>query len=1061
MRNLHFLLAALLLTSRAATAQPTPNEWENPQVLDEHKEKGRASFVLYEKAADVAADDYSRSPYYQSLNGNWKFNFALRPAERPTNFAQANFDDAAWKTIPVPSNWEMQGYGIPIYTNIVYPFPKNPPFIDGRDNPVGTYRRTFTVPAGWAGREVLLRFGSISGYAMVFVNGQRVGMSKVAKSPAEFDITPYLKAGENQLAVQVLRWHDGSYLEDQDMWRLSGIDRDVALLSLPKRSIWDFFAHADLDPSYKNGQFSADVTLRSFAGAQATPARVRVELLDATGKTVLRQEQPVAPDAQTVTLRGTVPNVRRWSAEQPTLYQCRIALEDAQGKVLALTGCKLGFRKVEIKDAQLMVNGVPIEVHGVNRHEFDQTTGRAVSEAVMRQDVQLMKQHNINAVRTSHYPNDERWYKLCDEYGLYLVDEANIETHGFGAEWQGWFDKSKHPAYLPQWAPAHLDRIERLLERDKNHASVIVWSMGNECGNGPVFHDAYKWLKQRDPSRPVQFEQAGEDVDTDIVCPMYPGMGSMKKYANATDKTRPYIMCEYSHAMGNSSGNFQEYWDLIRSKPHMQGGFIWDWVDQGIKTTTPTGAPFWAYGGDLGGYHLQNDENFSGNGLVGADRSAHPSIYEVKKVYQDIRFSAAKPADGRITVHNGFSFNTLENYDFRWELLKNGAVVKRGTFSPKALPRQQQQVKLSLPTLSAQPGTEYVLNVFALTKKAAALVPAGHEVAREQFVLTPAATYFAAASPTATTLQVKRDGDKLTFTAGEVRGEFNTKQGRLTDYRLRNESVLGSFPEPYFWRAPTDNDFGNGMPERLGVWRTAHAARQVQRVMVGEQTAAGLPITVDYLLSDINSPYTVAYLLRPDGAVQVTASIDLTGRNLPEMPRFGMRLEMPKQFSELTYYGRGPWENYADRNTAAFLGTYRDSVAGQFTTNYLRPQECGYRTDVRWLTLTNAAGRGLRVEGTQQPICFSALPYSAEDMDPGLTKKQQHPTDLKPSRQTSLHLDLKQRGVGGDNSWGALPHEQYRLLDKKYTYTYTLRLLDGSETGKGATSQATPKGSIR
>jgi beta-galactosidase len=1039
------LTAAALLVSSPLFAQTTPNEWENPLAIDQHKEKAHASFMVYDKAADVAANDYARSPWYQSLNGTWKFNYVARPDQRPMDFQQLGFNDAAWNNIAVPSNWEIQGFGTPIYTNITYPFPKNPPFIDGRDNPVGSYRRSFTVPAGWAGREVLLNFGSISGYAVAFVNGQRVGMSKVAKSPAEFDITQYLKAGENQLAVQVFRWHDGSYLEDQDFWRLSGLDRDVYLYSVPKQTVWDFFTHADLDPTYKNGQFSAEVTLRNFAASAGTPGKLTVEILDAAGKTVLRQQQPVAAvpasGTQTVSLRGTIKNVRPWSAEIPTLYQCRLTQEDGQGKTVAVTGCAVGFRKVEIKNAQLLVNGQPIEVHGVNRHELEPTTGRVVTEAGMRKDLEVMKQFNINAIRSCHYPDDERWLRLCDELGFYLVDEANIETHGMGAELQGGFDKSKHPAYLPQWAPAHLDRIERMMERDKNHASVIIWSMGNECGNGPVFHEAYKWLKQRDPSRPVQFEQAGEDVDTDIVCPMYPWMGSMKEYAAATNKTRPYIMCEYSHAMGNSNGNFQEYWDLIRATPRMQGGFIWDWVDQGLQADDH-GLPYFAYGGDFGALHLQNDENFCANGLVAADRTPHPGLWEVKKVYQDIRFSAAQPTTGRVTVINGFSFRTLENYVFRWELLKNGTVVKTGTFAPKPAPGKQQELTLPLPKLAAEAGTEYVLNVFAQTKAAMPLVPAGHEVAREQFRLTPDAAYFTRPAVAAGGLQIKRDGDKLTWTAGEVSGEFNTANGRLGNFRLANNQVINQYPEPYFWRAPTDNDFGSGMPARLGVWRTAHAARKVQRVTVGEQSAAGLPIKVEYLLTDIAVPYTVSYLIGPDGAVQVTASMDMTGRDLPELLRFGMRLELSGRYNQLSYYGRGPWENYQDRNTASFLGLYRDTVRNQFINNYIRPQEGGYHTDARWLTLTNATGQGLRVEGIQ-PLSFSALDVRTEELDPGLAKHQQHTSDVKrhPER-VFLSVDLKQRGVGGDNSWGALPHDQYRLLDKQYSYSYTLRLVD-------------------
>jgi beta-galactosidase len=514
----------------------------------------------------------------------------------------------------------------------------------------------------------------------------------------------------------------------------------------------------------------------------------------------------------------------------------------------------------------------------------------------------------------------------------------------------------------------------------------------------------------------------------------------MKSYAAATDKKRPYIMCEYSHAMGNSSGNFQEYWDVIRSSPHMQGGFIWDWVDQGLLADDH-GTPYFAYGGDVGGYQRQNDENFCANGLVAANRVPHPGLHEVKKVYQDIRFSAAQPATGRIVVQNGFSFRTLDNYTFRWELHKNGQTVKTGTFAvAKLSPRQKREVRLPLPAMPAGPGAEYVLNVFAATKAPAPLVPAGHEVAREQFLLTPNG-YFPRPALTASGLKVTREGDKLSFTAGDVSGEFNTAQGQLTNYRLRDRSVIQQYPEPYFWRAPTDNDFGSGMQQTLGVWRTAHAARKVQGVTVGEVSAAGLPIKVNYLLTDIGVPYSVDYLIAPDGAVQVTAAIDLTGKTLPELPRFGMRLELPGRYSQLGYYGRGPWENYSDRNSASFLGVYRDTVRNQYPNTYIRPQEGGYHTDVRWLTLTNAAGQGLRVEGLQ-PLSFSALDVRTEELDPGLTKKQQHMSDVKRHDRVFLNVDLKQRGVGGDNSWGAQPHDPYRLFDKTYSYSYTLRLVD-------------------
>jgi beta-galactosidase len=1020
------------------------NPWENPSLFEENKENPHATFMLFDKKEDVVADQYSRSPFFQSLNGPWKFVYTDKYADRPMDFFRPDLNDAQWSNIPVPSNWERKGFGIPIYTNITYPHPRNPPFI-GENNPVGTYRKTFTLPDNWNGKEVMLNFGSIAGCAFVYVNGEKVGLTKAAKSPAEFNITKYLKKGNNLLAVQVFRWHDGSYLEDQDFWRLSGIERDVYLTALPTFTIWDFFLKADLDKQYTNGLFSAEVNLRQFAGNTVKAATLTVEVQDAAGKTVFTKQQNITADTSTlqaIAVSGTVKKPAKWSAETPNLYNVLVTLKDKNGQLLGIAGAKTGFRKVEIKNAQLLINGVATYVHGVNRHEHDDVEGHVPSRELMLKDIQLMKQFNINAVRTSHYPNDPLWYKLCDQYGLYLVDEANIETHGMGAEWQSWFDKAKHPAYLPEWAPAHLDRIHRLVERDKNHPSVIIWSLGNECGNGPVFHDGYKWMKQRDNTRPVQFEQAGEDWNTDIVCPMYPSIGNMKKYAADTAKKRPYIMCEYAHAMGNSNGNFQEYFDIIMTNPRMQGGFIWDWVDQGLKTTDDNGKTYWAYGGDLGGFYLQNDENGVADGLLSSDRTPDPGIYEVKKVYQNVLFKAKDVAQGIITVQNLFDFTDLSAYDFKWELFRNGEKVKDGTFAVNLAPHQVKDITLPVSMFKATEGSEFYLNVYALTRTATELVPAGHEIANEQF--KTAGDYFArsALSGSRDSLKITKEGNKLSFRSGALTGEFDMREGRFSRYILNNEGwSMNRFPEPYFWRAPTDNDFGNNMPLRSGVWRTAHANRVVKKITVGEQGESGLPITVVYELSDIAVPYTIEYLIRNDGAIKVTASMDMTGRELPELPRFGMRLQLPGYFNNLSYYGRGPWENYSDRNTAAFVGLYKSEVKDQYTQQYIRPQENGYKTDVRWLSLTNKEGKGILFEGVQ-PVCFSALNNSTEDLDPGLTKKQQHPTDIRPRNDVWLNLDLKQRGVGGDDSWGALPHIQYRLLDKKYTYSYTIKLVN-------------------
>jgi beta-galactosidase len=1036
--KIKFLL--LLLFALLFKAQAQNNDWENPKLVDQGKEKPHVNFMLFDSEKEVVNDDYAKSAFYKSLNGQWKFNYVAKHADRIKDFYRTTLDDSGWANLTVPSNWELNGFGVPIYTNITYPHPRTPPFI-GDNNPVGTYRRTFTVPENWDGQETLIHFGSISGCAFIYVNGKKVGMTKASKTPAEFNITPFLKKGTNQLAVQVFRWHDGSYLEDQDFWRFSGIERDVYLYALPKQTVWDFFLKGDLDQTYTNGLFSAAIDLRKFAKSTSAGGALVVSLLDKNGKTVFQQTKnftDVADSIQTVNFSGTVKNPLKWNAEQPNLYQCIITLKDSKGEQVAVTGAKIGFRKVEIKNAQLLINGVATSVHGVNRHEHDDVTGHTTTKELMLKDIRLMKEFNINAVRLSHYPNDPLWYKLCDEYGLYLVDEANIETHGMGAELQGWFDKTKHPAYLPEWAAAHVDRTVRMVERDKNHASIIIWSLGNECGNGPVFHDNYKWIKQRDNTRPVQFEQAGEDWNTDIVCPMYPSIGNMKKYAADTTKKRPYIMCEYAHAMGNSNGNFQEYFDIIRSSKHMQGGFIWDWVDQGVKTKDANGKTFWAYGGDLGAFDLQNDENGVADGLISSDRTPDPGAYEVKKGYQYILFTANDISKGNLTIENIFDFTNLDQYNFKWELLSNGKVFKEGKFDVSLAPHRKKEVKLALPMIKAMGGTEFYLNIYAYSKIATAMLPAGFEAAKEQFKY--AGNYFDKPATTGTELKVSQQNGKLIFDAGDVHGEFDTKAGRFTRYGKNNSVGLNNFPEPYFWRAPTDNDFGNQMPERLGIWRSAHDNRKLINVDIAKQADSGQVILVNFQLNNVSVPYTIRYLIADDGAVKVTASIDLTGRELPELPRFGMRTTLPGRYENLAYYGRGPHENYSDRNFASLIGIYTDNVENQYYKGYIRPQESGNKTDVRWLSLTDDQGRGFLIEGAQ-PISFTAINHSTEDLDPGLTKKQQHPTDLPLRRDVFLSIDLNQRGVGGDDSWGAYPHRPYRLLATKYTYSYTIKLI--------------------
>lgn len=1031
------ILISLLLGAMPLFAQEKINEWENPSVFERNKEQAHAPFIIYDSELQAAENKPENSPYYQSLNGEWKFSIVKTPDQRPHDFYKAGYDDQKWDNVMVPSNWEMQGYDIPIYTNYVYPFPKNAPFIDGSYNPVGTYRKNFTVPANWHNNEILLHFGSISGYARIFVNGREVGMTKASKTVAEFNITPFLQKGNNLLAVQVFRWHDGSYLEDQDFWRLSGIEREVYLQALPAVSVRDYEVSAGLDASYSNGNLKAKVHFRSFSGKITQKAKVRFTLKDAEGREVFTQVKELIPSDQTVEFNANVANVKKWSSETPNLYTYFIEWDLAKGKH-AIISAKTGFRTVELKNAQLLVNGNPIIVHGVNVHEHDPVNGHVPSRELMRKDVALMKQNNINTIRMSHYPHDPYLYQLCDEYGLFVIDEANLESHGMGAEMQLGFDKSKHPAYLPQWWPAQSDRIRRMVESDKNHPSIILWSMGNECGNGPIFYENYDWLKKRDPNRLIMFEQAGENSNTDIVAPMYPTIKRMIKYANNKEVTRPFIMCEFAHSMGNSTGNFQEYYDIIESSPHMQGGCIWDWADQGIKAYDKNGKMYWAYGGDLGGGKLQNDANGCADGLVTADRVPDPALQEVKKVYQDIKFEFS---EGNIlTVKNRFFDTNLSAFRFKWELLCNGIVREQGDFDLAVRPRENTTFKIPLQS-KFQDG-EYFLNVLALTKEATDMVPVNHEIAKEQFKIKGSFLSPIAVQGNKSTLQYKKNKTVLSFETDQVTGTFDLLKGVLSSFALRNshQEAISNFPIPYFWRAPTDNDLGNEMPKNLGFWRKAHFNPIVKSVICGEKTQAGLTIDVQYLLADQQVPYHIVYLIQNDGSIKITTSIDLRDKDLPEMPRFGMRMELPGAYDRLSYYGRGPSENYSDRNTASFLGIYNAKVADQYTWEYIRPQECGYKTDARWIKLQNKSGSGLAITGSE-PLGFSAMNISTEDIDPGDTTSQRHINDVHPADTVYLHIDYGQRGVGGDNSWGAKAHAPYLLLAKQYTYSYTLKLL--------------------
>lgn len=1007
------------------------NYWENPTLVDEGKLAPRSAFIPYANEGQVVDDSYLSSPFIHSLNGEWKLRVVESPSIRPVGFQTEDYNVSLWREIEVPSNWEMKGFMPAEYTNVRYPFPANPPYVDNSYNPTGCYRRDFDIDPLWLDGEVTLCFESIAGSATIWINGQRVGYSKASKTNAEFNIVDYLRPGRNSIAVEVIKYSDASYIEDQDFWRLAGIERNVYLIRRQKVSLNDYWIKAGLDDSYKKGTLEINVALERFKNTPTTGYQIEFELKD-NSKTILKRAMPVVDNK--AALSTQIKDIKSWSSEYPNLYQAVVRLIDPKGGVVEVVGEKIGFRRVEIKQGQLMINGVATLIRGVNIHEHHQTKGHTPDIETMLEDIRLMKQHNINAVRLSHYPHSSQWIKLCDRYGLYVCDEANIETHGMGAEKQGWFDKSKHPAYLPQWADMHKDRIVRMFERDKNRTSVVLWSMGNECGNGPIFYQMYDWLKERDSSRPVQFEQADMNRNTDIVCPMYPSITHMEKYASSP-QTRPYIMCEYAHAMGNSTGDFKKYWDIIHSAPHMQGGFIWDWVDQGVLTSDEVGRRYWAYGGDFGMAHRNNDENFCCNGLVNPDRVAHPGLMEVKRFYQHIDFAQVNVVKGEFEIINRHDFTDLSQFYFVWTLTLNGENVKSDKFEVSCAPKKSVKVNIPVSGVVAKDSQEYLLTICAFRKDADMLVAAGWQVASEQFELE--GNKFFNKKLSSSKLNYSRKDNKIYFnsTYNKIAGIFNLNWGTVEHYAVNGRRVFNGWFEPNFWRASTDNDFGNNMPTQCGVWRTAGRNRNLISAKVTEADSA-VRIECQFILTDIKIPYNVIYTINGDCSVAVEATLEAQGAQLPELPRFGMKCELPKWLENVNYYGRGPWENYNDRNHASHIGIYRAKV-DDLKWEYIRPQENGYRTDVRYVELTDDHGVGVRIEG-MQPICFSARHNYDEDFDPGQTKKQQHISDITPRNLVMLNIDLKQRGLGGDDSWWAKPHEEFIIKPAKLSYGFVV-----------------------
>ena len=987
------------------------------------------------------------SEWVKSLDGNWKFHWAPNPSGHPLDFFREDFSVDDWPEIPVPANWELEGYGVPIYVNDRYPFPKNPPFVPKDDNPVGAYRKSFTLPEHWQGREVFIQFGAVKSAAYFWVNGIFLGYNQGSKTPVEFHLTPYLKRGENHLALAVFRWSDGAYLECQDFWRLSGIEREVFLWSTPKIHIRDFFVKTDVQNDYREGVLDVEVHLEHFLSKPPEKTLLTWQLLKETGEEVIRGEETVfsAKEQQkTLHFRQELNSVQLWTAETPYLYQLALILKTETGAILEVVGCKVGFRKLVIQNGQLLLNGVAITLRGVDRHEHDPQNGHVITEASMLEDIRLMKQNNINAVRNSHYPNHYRWYELCDEYGLYLIDEANIEAHGMGACFQKPFDEEAHTSALPNFAAAHLDRVQRMLERSKNHPSVIIWSIGNEAGNGPNMHEAYVWVKSRDDTRPVQYEQAGEEANTDIFCPMYPALEVLEAYAQK-NADRPLIMCEYAHAMGNSLGNLSDYWNLIDTYPTLQGGFIWDWVDQGLIGYTPAGETYWKFGGDFGGTDIPSDAHFCINGLLLPDRQPHPAVREVKQIYQSIQTELIDEDKGVISVTNRYDFRDTSHLQLEWDVLENGELVDRGVVGELGLAARGSSL-IQLPfTFIRKTDREYLINCVYRSVIEEPLLPKGHEVAKAQFIIEelehqPPTEY--TKSETFPVLSLEEEGGDYV-----VRGEnFSLKialvDGLLHSYLFRGEKRLTRGPRPNFWRAPTDNDLGNQMPLRLEAWKKASQNRKLIHLAYQEVSPGEIHWFNLYTLDGVNIDYEMTCKIYGNGALEFSGRFLSEEEDLPELPRFGMTLEFPVAYHQLSWYGRGLHENYGDRKTSAFLGIYQSTVAEQYHP-YIRPQENGYKTDNRWLTMTNEQGAGWLVKGLPQ-FDFSAQLYSLEDFDlnPLSPNRFKHSYDPKTRDFITVHIDYAQMGLGGNDSWGAFPLEKYRLFYRPYHYRFLLRPID-------------------
>ena len=1020
------LTCCLAICSLATMAQH--DEWKNPEINAVNRAPMHTNYFAYSSSEEAAKADKENSSNFMTLNGIWKFNWVKNADARPTDFYRTDYNDKGWGQMKVPGVWEMNGYGDPIYVNVGYAwrsqYKNNPPYVPIENNHVGSYRKEIIIPAEWSGKEIFVHFGSVTSNMYLWVNGKYVGYSEDSKLEAEFNLTKYLKPGKNLIAFQVFRWCDGTYLEDQDFFRYSGVGRNCYLYSRNKKYIQDIRVTPDLDSNYTNGTLNVALNLNGSG-------TVELNLTDPAGKSVATAQ--VNGNGQKSVVMD-VNNPEKWTAETPNLYTLTATLKNGSN-TLEVIPVKVGFRKIELKGGQILVNGQPVLFKGADRHEMDPDGGYVVSRERMLQDILRMKQLNINAVRTCHYPDDNLWYDLCDQYGIYVVAEANIESHGMG---YGKETLAKNPSYKK----AHMERNQRNVQRGYNHPSIIFWSLGNEAGYGPNFEQCYTWIKNEDKTRAVQYEQAGTNEFTDIFCPMYYDYDACKKYSEG-NIDKPLIQCEYAHAMGNSQGGFKEYWDLIRKYPKYQGGFIWDFVDQSNHWKNKDGIDIYGYGGDFNKYDA-SDNNFNDNGLISPDRRPNPHAHEVGYFYQSIWTTPGDLSKGEIKVYNENFFRDLSAYYMEWQLLANGEVMQTGVVQDlNVAPQQTATLKLNLNTEKICPCKELLLNVTYKLKAAETLMPAGSTVAYDQLTIRPyTAKALELKNQKASNLDIvvpvikDNDHNYLIVEGENFIIEFNKHNGYLSRYEADGMQLLnpGAQLTPNFWRAPTDNDYGAGLQHRYAVWKNPGLKLTSLKQSIENEQAI---VQAEYEMKAVKGKLFLTYVINNEGAVKVTQKMEAgKEEKVSDMFRFGMQMQMPENFNEVEYYGRGPVENYADRNHSTLIGKYRQTVAEQFYP-YIRPQETGTKTDLRWWRVLNISGNGLQFVG-DAPFSASALNYSIESLDDGVQKDQRHSPEVAKAPFTNLCIDKVQMGLGCVNSWGTLPLEKYRVPYQDYEFSFIL-----------------------